>query len=495
VVLRSLGRWHPLARFAARELGPVTIGLLLVGNAVLWVMAKPAGEQTAGYVGQLLGAEPMLLLSIGLALISTAVGRGVWFDGVDRAAIWHRRVAIAGVVLLGPHILLASNPKGGSGLGGPLGAIGAIGMVALALWAIIPRWQFVVPPVPRGSVVAVRETAVMRSVRSVLGGYERWRALHRTTGLFVAAGFVHGALDGSPFTESTILRWSYLTIGGIGVAFYVYRELLSGLFLSLHDYHVDAVRQIDEGLVEISLAPIGRRMDFMPGQFAMVYIESKDGWHRHPFSISSAPKEGVVRVTVKALGDYTSRLHDKCGSQAASVSPRFSAGCEHRMRTAFPSRSSCSTRLPATRPSSTRYARSPTGTRRCDSTSSTRVSTAGSPLNVSLPPPAEALATSRSSCAARSRCCGPSSPSCDWPGCHPETSIASTSTGADQPHGQRATAGRGRVRSRLRPCPPGPGRGQGLHVMRVTRAVRSGVSPPNRKALVPSVTQGASATG
>jgi predicted ferric reductase len=49
-------------------------------------------------------------------------------------------------------------------------------------------------------------------------------------------------------------------------------------------------------------------VNFVPGQFAMVYLEAKDGWHRHPFTISSAPREDVIRVTVKALGDYTSRL-------------------------------------------------------------------------------------------------------------------------------------------------------------------------------------------
>ena len=42
----------------------------------------------------------------------------------------------------------------------------------------------------------------------------------------------------------------------------------------------------------------------------MVYLEAKDGWHRHPFTISSAPHEDVLRVTVKALGDYTSRLQE-----------------------------------------------------------------------------------------------------------------------------------------------------------------------------------------
>jgi predicted ferric reductase len=48
----------------------------------------------------------------------------------------------------------------------------------------------------------------------------------------------------------------------------------------------------------------------VPGQFALVYIEAKDGWHRHPFTIASAPTERLLRVTVKALGDYTSSLRD-----------------------------------------------------------------------------------------------------------------------------------------------------------------------------------------
>ena len=96
----------------------------------------------------------------------------------------------------------------------------------------------------------------------------------------------------------------------MGLAFYVYRELLARHFLSLHDYQVAEVRGIDEGLTEIAMRPLGRPVEFVPGQFAMVHLEAKDGWHRHPFTISSAPHEDVVRVTVKALGDYTSRLQE-----------------------------------------------------------------------------------------------------------------------------------------------------------------------------------------
>ena len=296
-------------RIVARDVGPATIGVLVVGMGVLWLVARPAREPAGSYLGQFLGSESILLLSIGLVLISTLPWVEEWFDGIDRAAIWHRRVAIAGLILLAPHILLSSSPHGTS-LGGPLGAVGAIGLTALAVWAILPRWQSVAPSPLRGLVRAGRNLPVMRDVRRVFGDYDRWRALHRTTGLFVAAGFIHGVLDGTPFPDAPVLRWSYVAVGAVGIGVYLYRELLSRFLLSLHDYEVDTVREIDDGLVEVALRPIGRKVEFVPGQFAMVYLEAKDGWHRHPFTIASAPHEDHVRVTVKALGDYTSRLPD-----------------------------------------------------------------------------------------------------------------------------------------------------------------------------------------
>ena len=293
----------------ARHLGPATIIALLVGYLALWLVLRPAGEPTGAYAGQLVGAISILLLSAALVLISSLPWVEEWFDGIDRAAIWHRRMAITGLVLLAAHIPLSSSPIRSS-WGGPLGAISAIGMVALALWAILPRWQSVVPRPLRGTIRALGRAPVFREFRKVFGGYDRWRQLHRLTGVFVAAGFFHGLLDGSPFPKSPTLRWSYVVIGGIGLAFYVYRELFARFFHSLHDYEVQEVAVVGEGLVEISLRPLGRAVAFVPGQFALVYIEAKDGWHRHPFTIASAPHEDLLRVTVKSLGDYTSRLRE-----------------------------------------------------------------------------------------------------------------------------------------------------------------------------------------
>ena len=187
--------------FVARDVGPTAIVFLVCVWGLVWLVARPSGESDASYIGQFLGAESVLLLSIALVLISTLPWVEEWFDGIDRAAIWHRRVAIAGLILLAPHILLSSSPHGTT-LGGPLGAIGAIGLVTLVVWAILPRWQSVVPAPFRGLIRAAHDAPGVREVRRILGGYERWRLLHRTTGLFVTAGFVHGVLDGTPFHHS-----------------------------------------------------------------------------------------------------------------------------------------------------------------------------------------------------------------------------------------------------------------------------------------------------
>ena len=50
------------------------------------------------------------------------------------------------------------------------------------LWAILPRWQSVVPAPFRGVIQAAHDAPGVREVRRILGGYERWRLLHRTTG-------------------------------------------------------------------------------------------------------------------------------------------------------------------------------------------------------------------------------------------------------------------------------------------------------------------------
>ena len=150
-------------------------------------------------------------------------------------------------------------------------------------------------------------TPPVRLVRRIAGGYDRWRSLHRLTGLFVAAGFIHGVLDATVFAASPLLRWSYLAVGGVGVAAYLYQEVVVPV-VPQHEYRVEQTFLVEEGLLEVVLTPVLKPLTFTPGQFAMVSLKTADGWHRHPFTFSSGSSEPRLRVLIKALGDYTGEL-------------------------------------------------------------------------------------------------------------------------------------------------------------------------------------------
>jgi ferredoxin-NADP reductase len=57
----------------------------------------------------------------------------------------------------------------------------------------------------------------------------------------------------------------------------------------------------------------GRRLErftFRPGQYVNVAFLSKGVWAPHPFSFSAAPNSCFLRLSVKAVGDFTRRIHE-----------------------------------------------------------------------------------------------------------------------------------------------------------------------------------------
>jgi len=310
------------SHIATRLVGPLTIVALAVGLAVLWVLARPTDPAAVSFPGQLVGAEGVLLLSVALVLISTLRAVEQYFDGVDKAAVWHRRVAITGTALIGVHIATTGNPNA-TDLGPTLGTIGIIGLATLTVWAIAPRWRSITPTPLRRAIGGLVATPPAAALHRWIGGYGLWRGFHRLTGAFLAVGFIHGLMDASIF-GSQLLRWSYIVVGGVGLAFYVYRELLARYVAQTHDYVVESVNPINSSAVAIWLRPLGRRFTFRAGQFALVNLEAKDGWHRHPFTIASAPADANVRITVGAVGDFTSSIGElvEPGMPAVISSPQ-----------------------------------------------------------------------------------------------------------------------------------------------------------------------------
>jgi predicted ferric reductase len=55
--------------------------------------------------------------------------------------------------------------------------------------------------------------------------------------------------------------------------------------------------------------PVGKGLNYEPGQFVFVVFGNREvGPEEHPFSISSAPGEPNIRLSIKKSGDFTSTL-------------------------------------------------------------------------------------------------------------------------------------------------------------------------------------------
>lgn len=298
-----------MIRYRTRAAGPFVLGALVVAYAALWGARDPAGPWGT-YLGQAIGSEAVLLFTLALVLMSSTSWVESLFAGLDRAAIWHRTCAIAGTVLMLVHTATTSTgqeaPKGKS-----LGVVGAVGIVGLVLWAMLPRWRQLVPPFLRAPVERVAQSPGGRWAHRFLNGYDLWRNVHRVLGLFVAAGIVHAVLDATVFGGDPMLRWSLILVGATGLAFYLYRELFARFFVRVHRYKVKAVEPIPGRDAQvITLAPQAKPLRFVAGQWAIVSIETKQGWSRNPFSISSSDRAGDLSITVKGLGDFSSSVDD-----------------------------------------------------------------------------------------------------------------------------------------------------------------------------------------
>src|SRR3989440_9590609 len=192
---------------------------------------------------------------------------------------------------------------------------------------------------------------------------------------------------------------------------------------------VKAIHRLDPRALEVILAPTAQPLQFVAGQFVFVYFGGSAEWERHPFSVSSAPQERDLRLSIEALGDYTQHLSDTLQLGAPAIVSVAFGLFDYRQGTreqvwiaggigitpfrswirAFPqsnrwsSTSTCTTPCVAKtrRCSSTRSGRRPYSTHPSGLTSSTPSATGPSPWNTSSRPAVGVPSSPRmSTCAA-----------------------------------------------------------------------------------------------
>nr|WP_221376140.1 ferredoxin reductase family protein [Actinoplanes polyasparticus] len=262
-----------------------TAALTLLIVTALWTVGlddAPTGPAAWGRLAALWSADLLLIQVVLMARIP-------WVErayGQDTLARWHRWTGFASFLLLVAHVVLA---------------VTAYGMRAPdpgMLWAYVAF----------AALILVVVTSVRRVRRRMR--YESWHLLHLYAYLGVGLALPHMLLLGSDF-RSPVARaywWSLYAIAAGSVV--VFRLGLPVWRTLRHRLTVDHVDPEGPGLVSVYLR--GRRLDRLPvraGQFFVWrFLDGRGGLRGHPFSLSGPPRSDSLRITVKVVGDGTSRV-------------------------------------------------------------------------------------------------------------------------------------------------------------------------------------------
>lgn len=169
-------------------------------------------------------------------------------------------------------------------------------------------------------VVATSIVIVRRRLR-----YETWFAVHLLAYLGVFLSWAHQVPTGNEFVTNPLAAafWTGLYIVTLQLVL-LFRLLVPIVRAVWHGLRVDEV--VSEGPGTYSIRISGRSLDWLnarTGQyFQWRFLDRQRWFESHPFSLSAAPDGKSFRITVKALGDFTSRLADvKPGTYMVAEGP------------------------------------------------------------------------------------------------------------------------------------------------------------------------------
>lgn len=285
-----------------RNPGNLVIVTLVILTVIIWILFPPASEgvenYARAYAGEMLGSLVIVLMSFSLFLSARPKWAEPYFGGLDRMYSTHRRTSTSAFLLMFLHLLVVPITVMNLRLGNYLAMIAFLGIVAIVLPTLAPRIAFL--------------------NRLTGNTYEGWKKLHRFIGIFFITGFIHSLTVNAP-SAFIAINWTQIFFI-FGTISYLYTEVFGRFLKKYVPYTVEAVRHPNNSTTEVTLRAKDRPIQKQrAGQFLFVrFLGIKELNEAHPFTITSAPSEEVLRVTIKACGDFTRHLfHNlKEGSQA-----------------------------------------------------------------------------------------------------------------------------------------------------------------------------------
>jgi len=279
-----------------RYIGNFVIALACVLTIAVWLVFPPEYDGRANfarqYAGEIIGSINIVLMSFSLFLSTRPKWVEPYFGGLDKMYVTHRQIATAAFLMIFVHVLTVPISVTGWKLGNYLAVFAFTGIVSTVLITLAPRIAF---------------------LNKLTGGtYEGWKKLKRFIGIFFIAAFIHSLTIGNPLNAFIAINWVQLFFI-FGAVSYLYTEIFGRFFKKYAPYTVEVVKHPNASTTEVTMrAKKGSIKRQRAGQFLFVrFPNDKVLNESHPFTISSAPEEDVLRLTIKASGDFTRELYGR----------------------------------------------------------------------------------------------------------------------------------------------------------------------------------------
>jgi predicted ferric reductase len=236
------------------------------------------------------------------------VARIPWVEqgvGHDRLVTWHRKLGPYALFLIGFHVLFV--------------VFGYAGVDQIPLyeefWRVLNNFPWMWWALLGFVLMLSAGFSSYKKARAKMS-YETWWLIHIYFYLAIAVSFMHQILSGPMFANHPLNK-AYWTGLYLFVLFaVVYWRIGIPVWRSIyHNLKVDRV--IVEGPGIISIVMRGRKLNKLAAEggqfFGWRFLQQGQFLVSHPYSLSAAPTEHFMRITIKDLGDHS--------HQAAFIKP------------------------------------------------------------------------------------------------------------------------------------------------------------------------------
>lgn len=263
-----------------------------MANVAAWMLYPPADDGRSAYLRQVasetMATTAAILFAAALLLSTRARWMEPFFGGLDKVYRAHRNAAVAGFLFLVSHVAVIPWRLDSPG-GVPPGLIAFTGITVLVILSVAPR------------------LAITR--RLITLDYRSWRRTHWLIGFFFIFSLAHMLLVDSLVTTSAVPFVVVMAAYVIGVVSFLYGILLARLVRPTRKYEVTEAKRLNDTTLEVALTPRTKPISHTSGQFVFVKFRGRPLREPHPFTVASSPRDHLLRLAIRASGDFTRDLH------------------------------------------------------------------------------------------------------------------------------------------------------------------------------------------